>query len=350
MHVGNLSQRKLKRICLIFEANHFNQLSMLNYPIKFTPILKEKIWGGKKLKEIFNKDASGDQIGESWEISGVKGDVSVVENGPLQGKSLSQLQQEYRGDLVGNRIYQQFGDEFPLLIKFIDAKTELSVQLHPDDEIARQRHDSFGKTEMWYILQADEGAEINVGFKESISKEKYLEYLKAGKITELLNFEKVKKGDSFFIRTGKVHAIGAGVLLAEIQQTSDITYRIYDWDRVDAQGNSRELHTELALDAIDFERKDDFRLTYNQEPNTSNQVASCEYFTTNYLSVAEDLKKDYSQLDSFVIFMGVSGKVTVQVGDHEESLTAGQTLLIPAAVKEVSLSGEKAELLEVYIS
>lgn len=323
---------------------------MLNYPIKFTPILKEKIWGGNKLKNIFNKEALGDQVGESWEISGVKGDVSVVENGPLKGKSLSQLQKEYKGDFVGEKIYEQFGEEFPLLIKFIDAKTELSVQLHPDDEIARRRHDSFGKTEMWYILQADEGAEINVGFKETITKEKYLDYLNAGKITDLLNFEKVEKGESFFIRTGKVHAIGAGVLLAEIQQTSDITYRIYDWDRVDAQGNSRELHTELALDAIDFERKDDFRLTYDKETNTSNEVASCEYFTTNYLPLSEDLKKDYSQLDSFVIYMCVSGEVAVQVGQHAETLIAGQTLLIPASAKDVSLSGQQAELLEVYIS
>ena len=322
---------------------------MLDYPIKFTPILKDKIWGGNKLKEIFNKEIEGDQTGESWEISGVKEDVSIVDNGALKGKSLSDLLNEFEADLLGRAVFDRFGNEFPLLIKFIDAKTELSVQLHPHDELARKRHDSFGKTEMWYILQADQGAEINVGFKETITKEKYLDFLAAGEITELLNFEKVQKGDSFFIHTGKVHAIGAGVLLAEIQQTSDITYRIYDWDRVDDQGNARELHTDLALDAIDFERKDDFVLEYSKEQNTSNAVASCEYFTTNYLPVSGELVKDYSQLDSFVIYMCVGGSAEVRIGKNTQTIELGQTLLIPALSKEVIVSAVEAELLEVYI-
>lgn len=322
---------------------------MLDYPIKFTPILKERIWGGNKLREIFNKEAEGNQTGESWEISGVKGDVSVVENGPLKGKSLNDLLTEFEGELLGKRVFDRFGMEFPILIKFIDARTELSVQLHPNDEIARERHDSFGKTEMWYILQADEGAKINVGFKQTVTKEKYLDFLAAGKIVELLNFEKVHKGDSFFIRTGKVHAIGAGVLLAEIQQTSDVTYRIYDWDRVDDQGNARELHTELALDAIDFERKDDFRLHYSKEQNTSSNVASCEYFTTNYLPVSGELVKDYSKLDSFVIYMCVGGSAEVRIGKYTETIGLGQTLLIPATSNELVVTAVEAELLEVYI-
>ena len=322
---------------------------MLNYPIRFTPILKERIWGGDKLNKIFNKKTDSDQTGESWEISGVKGDVSVVENGPLKGKSLNDLIADSPEELMGQRIFERFGNEFPILIKFIDARTELSVQLHPNDELARSRHDSFGKTEMWYILQADEGAKINVGFKETITKEKYLDFLGAGKITELLNFEEVQKGDSFFIRTGKVHAIGAGVLLAEIQQTSDITYRIYDWDRVDAQGNSRELHTELALDAIDFERKDDFRLDYQHEQNSSNNVATCQYFTTNYLPVSGKLVKDYGNLDSFVIYMCVGGSAEINIGSHTETISSGQTLLIPANTKEVELTATSAELLEVYL-
>lgn len=322
---------------------------MLDYPIKFTPILKDKIWGGNKLKEIFNKNTEGEQTGESWEISGVNGEVSIVESGPLKGKSLSDLLSEFEADLLGKAVFERFGNEFPLLIKFIDAKTELSVQLHPHDKLARKRHDSFGKTEMWYILQADQGAEINVGFKETITREKYLDFLAAGEITELLNFEKVQKGDSFFINTGKVHAIGAGVLLAEIQQTSDITYRIYDWDRVDDQGNARELHTDLALDAIDFERKDDFVLRYLKEQNTSNNVALCEYFTTNYLPVSGELVKDYSRLDSFVIFMCVGGSAEVRIGEHTQTIDLGQTLLIPALNNEVIVSAVEAELLEVYI-
>ncbi|MCC8359206.1 type I phosphomannose isomerase catalytic subunit [Salinimicrobium sediminilitoris] len=323
---------------------------MLNYPIRFEPILKEKIWGGNKLKQILHKPSTSENTGESWEISGVKGDISVVENGPLKGQSLNDLLERYKERLLGKRNFKKFGEEFPLLIKFIDAKTELSVQLHPHDSIARERHNSFGKTEMWYIMQADEGAEINVGFKKSISEAEYLEHLNSGRITELLNFEKVQKGDSFFINTGKVHAIGAGVLLAEIQQTSDITYRIYDWDRVDSEGNSRELHTDLALDAIDFERKEDFKMEYSREENSSTNIANCEYFTTNFLPVKGSITKDYSDLDSFVIFMCVSGEAEISIEGNSEKVFQGQTLLIPAENSEVKITANGAELLEVYVS
>lgn len=237
---------------------------MIDYPIKFRPILQDKIWGGSKLRDVLNKPTTRDRVGESWEISGVKGHISVVDNGSEAGKNLQELLEEYGAKLVGEKIYKQFGNDFPLLIKFIDAKTDLSVQLHPNDELAKQRHNSFGKTEMWFVMQADEGAKLNIGFNKSVEKREYLEHLENGKITDLLNFEEVSKGDSVFINTGKVHAIGAGVLLAEIQQTSDITYRIYDWDRVDDEGNSRELHTALAIDAIDFEKKDDYQLSYEK--------------------------------------------------------------------------------------
>ncbi|HEY9186019.1 MAG TPA: type I phosphomannose isomerase catalytic subunit [Salegentibacter sp.] len=323
---------------------------MLDFPLKFRPILKEKIWGGNKLKTILNKESSLGNLGESWEISGVKENVSVVANGSLKGKSLNDLLEKYHGKLVGNHIYERFGNDFPLLIKFIDAKTELSVQLHPNDELAQQRHNSFGKTEMWYIMQADENANINIGFKESISKEDYIKHLEEGTITEVLNFEKVKKGDSFFINTGKVHAIGAGVLLAEIQQTSDITYRIYDWDRVDDQGKGRELHTALAIDAIDFEKRDDFKLTYEKKKNHSSEIASCKYFTTNYLPVSGKVNKDYSALDSFVIYMCVSGNAEITTNRHSEKLNQGESLLIPAKNKRVIIQAENCELLEVFIN
>ena len=321
----------------------------MNYPIKFTPILKEKIWGGTKLGHILNKKSKAENLGESWEISGVPGDISIVENGALKGNSLNKLLKDYKGRILGEKIYKEFGAEFPLLIKFIDAKTALSVQLHPNDRLAKERHNSFGKTEMWFIMQADKEANINVGFKESISKEVYLDYLRKGKITEILNFEEVRKGDSFFINTGKVHAIGAGVLLAEIQQTSDITYRIYDWDRKDSEGNSRELHTELALDAIDFERKDDFRLKYKKTQNKSSVVASCRYFTTNFLPVRGEVEKNYSELDSFVIYMCVSGAAEFEVAGNSATIQQGQTVLIPAENSKVSISSEDCELLEVYI-
>ncbi len=322
---------------------------MLNYPLKFTPILKEKIWGGTKLREILNKDSQLDQLGESWEISGVKENISVVENGPLKGKSLNELIRLYKGKFLGEKVFKNFGTDFPLLIKYIDAKTELSVQVHPNDEIARRKHNSFGKTEMWYIMQADENAEINVGFKETTSKEEYLKRLQEGEITKILNFEKVQKGDSFFINTGKVHAIGAGVLLAEIQQTSDITYRIYDWDRTDSEGKSRELHTTEALDAIDFEKKNDYRLKYTKTLNESSNIASCDYFTTNYLPVKGKLEKDYTKENSFVIYMCVSGKAEIETNGNSQTIDQGQTILIPARNKMVTISSENVELLEVYI-
>ncbi len=322
---------------------------MLNYPLKFQPILKEKIWGGNKLKTILHKNTSIQNLGESWEISGVKDDVSVVSNGPLKQNSLNKLLESYKGDLVGKKVFEQFGGEFPLLIKFIDAKTALSVQLHPNDELARQRHNSFGKTEMWYIMQADKDANINIGFKNDITKEEYIKHLESGAITELLNFEEVKKGDSFFINTGKVHAIGAGVLLAEIQQTSDVTYRIYDWDRVDDQGNARELHTALAIDAIDFDKKDDFKLSYEKHANKSSQIASCKYFTTNFLPIKGEIIKDYSELDSFIIYMCVSGNAEISIDDNTEKISQGESVLIPARNKEVKIKAPKCELLEVYI-
>lgn len=322
---------------------------MISYPIKFRPILQDKIWGGSKLKDYLNKDTNRNRVGESWEISGVEGNVSVVDNGSEKGRTLKDLIHSHKGDLVGNKIYEQFGDDFPLLIKFIDARTDLSVQLHPNDELAKQRHNSFGKTEMWYVLQADEGAKLNIGFKKSLDKREYLDHLENGKITDLLNFEEVKKGDSVFINTGKVHAIGGGVLLAEIQQTSDITYRIYDWDRLDDEGNSRELHTALALDAIDFEKKDDYKLTYEKKKNTSSEIASCEYFTTNYLPVQGKVKKDYSSLDSFVIYMCVDGKCKISLEGSAEELQKGESILIPASSKKVLLEAEHAEMLEVYI-
>ncbi|MFD0975202.1 type I phosphomannose isomerase catalytic subunit [Salinimicrobium gaetbulicola] len=322
---------------------------MLNYPIKFNPILKQKIWGGDKLKTRLHKTSSKSNLGESWEISGLKGGTSVVENGVLKGRALNDLLEDYGAGLVGQKVFKEYGNEFPLLIKFIDAKSELSVQLHPGDEIARKRHDSFGKTEMWYIVEADEGAEINIGFDKSISKKEYLAHLENGKITDLLHFEKVKKGDAFFINTGKVHAIGGGVLLAEIQQPSDVTYRIFDWDRKDEHGNPRDLHTAEALEAIDFEKKDDFKLDYTREYNNPSVIKKCKYFTTNFLPITQNIIRDLSKIDSFVIYMCVEGKAAISVDGNSEEIQKGQTLLIPAKNKSIEISSEKSELLEVYI-
>ena len=222
------------------------------YPLKFRPIFKEKIWGGSKLRNQLFKNTSSDKTGESWEISGVEGNISVVDNGFLQGKSLNDIISEYKESLLGKKIYNKFGTEFPLLIKFIDADDDLSIQVHPDDNTAKKRHKSFGKTEMWYVIDADKNAELITGVCKNTNKGEYSELLLNKQLKTILNFEKVKKGDVFFIPAGRIHAICKGILLAEIQQTSDITYRIYDWDRKDDTGNERELHTESAIDVIDF--------------------------------------------------------------------------------------------------
>jgi mannose-6-phosphate isomerase len=324
----------------------------LDYPIKFDPILKEKIWGGDKLMSLLHKKSDKNNIGESWEISDVKRDTSIVFNGKLQGRNLKQLISEFKGDLVGDKVYKQFGDKFPLLIKFIDAKTPLSIQLHPDDELAKKRHNSFGKTEMWYVLQADEKANLIVGFKEDVSSEKYLEHIENKNLVDILNFDEVQNGDVYFIPTGRIHAIGAGVMLAEIQQTSDITYRVYDWDRVDTDGNSRELHTNEAIDAIDFVSQNDYKTKYSKNSNTTNTVVDCQYFTTNILPINGSINIDHSDKDSFVIYMCVKGSVEFIYGTEKSSvkINYGETLLIPSVLKEFTIISETtSELLEVYI-
>ena len=318
------------------------------YPLKFHPILKEKIWGGNKLKKLLNKASSLPNIGESWEISDVKGDTSVVSNGNLQGKSLQDILRVFKSDLIGKKNYNQFGDKFPLLIKFIDAKEDLSIQLHPNDELASKRHNSFGKTEMWYVMQADEGSNLIVGFNQEMTAEKYLKHLKDKTLTEILNFDKVKTGDTYFIEVGRVHAIGSGVLLAEIQQTSDITYRVYDWDRVDANGNERELHNDLAIDAFDFNLPDNFRISYEREQNISNEMVKCPYFTTNYLKVTRPIKKQNIH-DSFLIYMCVEGEANIMTNSMHETIKLGETILLPAAIKDFEISSKNAILLEVYV-
>lgn len=322
------------------------------YPLKFQPILKDKIWGGSKLKTVLNKDFSPlPNAGESWEISGVEGDISVVSNGKLAGNDLEELIEVYMGDLVGDKVYDQFGMEFPLLIKFIDANDVLSIQVHPDDELSKERHNAFGKTEMWYVIEADKGSELIVGFNQEVDKEKYVAKLEEGKLEEILNNEPVQKGSCFFIPAGRVHAIGKGILLAEIQQTSDVTYRMYDWNRTDDQGNPRELHTELAVDAIDYSFEKKYRTDYETETNKTKELVRCPYFTTNTLEFDKQIEKDYSQLDSFVIYMCLDGDFTIESEDGITTEVAkGETVLIPAALENVILFPKgKTEILEVYI-
>ena len=318
------------------------------YPLKFQPILKERIWGGDKLKTSLNKNSKLTNIGESWEISDVEGDTSMVINGSLKGKSLKELLRHFKSDLIGKKNYKNFKVKFPLLIKFIDAKKDLSIQLHPNNELAANRHNSFGKTEMWYVMQAEKDANLIVGFKGQMNKEKYLKHLNNKSLQEILNYEKVKTGDTYFIDVGRVHAIGAGVMLAEIQQTSDITYRLYDWDRVDSKGNSRELHTDLAIDAIDFDMPEDCKINYKDTPNVSNQMVTCPYFTTNFIKLSKSIRKTNDK-DSFIIYLCVEGEAKIEVNNSFESIKIGESILIPAVVKNYTLESNNAKLLEVYV-
>jgi mannose-6-phosphate isomerase len=323
-------------------------MSDILYPLKFTPILKDKIWGGQKLNKFFNKESDSKQLGESWEISTVPGDVSLVSNGVLKGESLQSLIDTHTKAILGVKNFNRFGNEFPLLIKFIDAKKDLSIQLHPDDNLAKERHNSFGKTEMWYVMQADKDAKLIVGFNQKIDQDTYLKHLNDKTLTKILNFDSVKEGDTYFIEAGRVHAIGAGVLLAEIQQASDVTYRVYDWDRKDKDGNERELHNDIAIDAFKFDMEDDYRVSYSRKKNTSNEMVSCPFFTTNFVELDTDLKKNNTH-DSFIIYMCVDGEVQLKTSKSVDLVSKGETILIPASIKEFQLKTKGAKLLEVYV-
>ncbi|WP_297796538.1 type I phosphomannose isomerase catalytic subunit [uncultured Eudoraea sp.] len=319
------------------------------YPFKFYPILKERLWGGSKLGSVLGKDLNSDLVGESWEISGVAGDVSIVANGVLKGNTLIDLIDKFPEEILGESVLERFGKEFPVLIKFIDAHKDLSVQLHPNDELARKRHNSFGKTEMWYVMDADKDAQLIVGFKEGISKETYIESLKNDSLLEKLNYENVREGDAFFISAGTIHAIGAGVLIAEIQQTSDLTYRVYDYNRKDAEGNFRELHSELSIDAINYERQEDFRINYGKEPNVSNEMVNCPYFKTSILSLDKSLEFDVRHRDSFTIYMCLEGDASIKNDYGNINIKKGETVLVPAVTTTILLDTEGAKLLEITI-
>lgn len=322
---------------------------MKAYPIKFEPILKERIWGGEKLINTFKKKSDKLNIGESWEISDVEGAVSVVSNGLLKGQTLKDLIINFKEEFLGYKVYERFGDNFPVLIKFIDAKTPLSIQVHPNNELAKERHNSFGKNEMWYVMDVDKDAELIVGFNQKVDEEKYVKALNNGKVLDILNSEKTEKGDTFYIPTGRVHAIGAGIVLAEIQQTSDVTYRIYDYERTDAAGNQRELHTELALDAIDYNLYDNYKTTYQLKENESSELVHSPYFKTDIIQLTSQLEKNYEKLDSFVIYMCVEGSFTLECNNELMKVNKGETVLLPASIKAVKLSSEKATILEVYL-
>lgn len=321
------------------------------YPLKFKTQFKEKIWGGNKIKTILGKEFSPlPNCGETWEISSVKGNISEVENGELMGFDLITLIETYKEKLVGNKVYEKFGNEFPLLIKFLDANDDLSIQVHPDDVLAKKRHNSFGKTEMWYVFQADEGAKLNTGFLKKTSKDEYLKHLNNNTLAEILNFETVSIGDVFFLPAGRVHYIGKGICLAEIQQTSDITYRIYDFDRKDDKGNLRELHTDLALDAIDYGFYPQYKTDYNKTKNESVNLVTSTYFVTNLIDADVPVYRNYQNIDSFIIYICVDGEATIQTDALELKIKKGDTVLLPAITNSSKiLPFYNTKILEVWI-
>lgn len=327
---------------------------------KFEPLLKQTLWGGDRIVPFKHLTSHlsplPSHIGESWEISGVKGNETIVANGPDKGKSLNELVREQKGQLVGEENYQRFGDEFPLLIKFIDAQKNLSIQVHPNDEIAHRHGKSCGKTEMWYCLGDKETSKqgdkdtpfLYNGLRQQITPEQYKEMVENDTITDALARYEVHEGDVFFIPAGRIHAIGAGCMVAEIQQTSDVTYRIYDFKRKDKDGNYRELHTKEAAESIDYNVLPDYRTSYEPKQNEGVQVVSCPYFTTAVYDLTEPMTLDYSELDSFVILIAVKGEGKIICEGEEQPFCMGDTILLPATTKEVKVEGI-VKFLETYV-
>jgi len=321
------------------------------YPLKFQPILKEIIWGGDEICRFKNLYPQRSGIGESWEISHVKNNVSVVAEGELKGKSLEELIETYHEKLLGQKVIDRFGTTFPLLVKFIDAHESLSVQVHPDDALAKKRHNSFGKTEMWYVIQAAPGAFLYSGFAQSITPDDYVHSLEDDTFINYLQRHEVQSGDVFFLPAGRVHAIGAGCFIAEIQQTSDITYRIYDYNRRDANGNPRELHTELAKDAIDYKIYPDYKLDYIPGQQPVQSLVSCPYFTTNLIEGKKDDIIQTPHPDSFSIYIGLAGSARLTDSNgYSVELRQGETVLVPAENRLTILTfNEEGKLLETFI-
>lgn len=316
------------------------------YPLEFYPIFKDRIWGGEKLKTLLNKEISSNLTGESWELSTVEGDISMIKNGAYQNILLQNLIELFPKEVLGTVVFERFGTQFPLLFKFLDAQQDLSIQVHPNDELAMKRHHTFGKTEMWYVMQADLDSKLIIGFKHQSTPEKYINSLKNNQILDLLETFHVKEGDAFMLETGTIHAIGAGTLIAEIQQTSDITYRIYDFDRKDSNGNKRELHTDLALEAINYNVIDSKR-DYDKTINSTNNIVDCKYFTTNYIDLQGNIafKKDKK---SFTVLMCVEGSFEIKYFEETSKYEKGQTLLLPAFLNDFELIGN-ATILEIFI-
>ena len=325
------------------------------YPIKFKPRIKERIWGGsailRKKGSAASRLAKDRLYGESWDLSSVKGDISVVANGLLKGNNLEEIIEVYMGDMVGERNFERYGLEFPLLVKYLDCNDRLSVQVHPDDALAEERHGSIGKTEAWYVVDCKPGAALYLGFKNrEITREQYIAAVAESRLEQELNRIEVKPGDVFFIPAGTVHALGAGIEVVEVQQTSDVTYRIYDWDRVDASGKGRELHTALAVDAIDFEADaEELHRRYTLRASEEVTVVESPYFNMVIHDVAQRKELDRSSYDTFIIYICLAGELRITADGHEEHLADGELVLVPAALNDIVVEGQ-GRMMEVYIA
>ena len=325
------------------------------YPLKFKPILKQHIWGGEALLEI----KKGQRIrvdksktyGESWDVSGIEGDISTISNGFLKGNNLQEAIEVYMGELVGESVFEQYGLEFPLLLKTLHCQDKTSVQVHPDDDLAAERHDSCGKTEMWYVVHAEPGALLHIGFKDkNISREQYIDAVAKGSIAEIIEPVSIKTGDAFLIPSGTVHSISGSVTLIEIQQPVDLTYRIFDWDRIDSDGKPRELHTAYAVDAIDFSSNAaSCKREYKIKTNEAVEIVSCDYFTCNIISVERNMERQLGHIDSFVLYYCTEGQVEIITDDDNETIRKGEVVLIPAEANDITIVGT-ATLLEYYIA
>lgn len=320
------------------------------YPLLFQNNLFPIVWGGHRLRQIKGLPPADEPVGESWEVSAVSGKESIVANGSLAGRNLRELTAEYGADMLGKRVQERFGNEFPLLVKFIDAEKDLSIQVHPNDALAMERHGCMGKTEMWYVVDAKPGAYLYVGFSESISGEEYQRRVSDGTICDVLAKHFIRPGDAFFIPAGRIHAICGGALIAEIQQSSEITYRIYDYDRLGMDGKPRELHTELAVDALDYAVHKEYSIRYPRQENVPGTICGCEFFSVNRLCINHVMERKLGYLESFVIYMCLGGECRI---GESVLLTQGQTCLVPASCSDTTLTpvGENgtAELLEVFI-
>ena len=318
-------------------------------PLKFKALLKQTIWGGDKIIPFKHLDDHLENVGESWEISGVPGNETVVADGDYAGKKLNELVIEQKDKLVGKANYERFGDEFPLLIKFIDARQDLSIQVHPTDEIAKRQGKERGKTEMWYIMDSDKDAKLYSGLKMQITPEQYKAMVEDDTITDALAQYDVKEDDCFFLPAGRIHAIGTGCFLAEIQQTSDVTYRIYDFKRKDKDGNYRQLHTKEAAECINYTVEDDYRTHYEHKKNEGVTLVECPYFTTAVYDLDEPMTLDYSELDSFVILIGLKGEGTITDNEgNTVTISAGESILVPATTDTLKVEGT-IKMLETYV-